>query len=89
MQAPAQVLAYFTEAEGLSDLTPQIEISTIASQEPMRGGLADVYAATLADGTKVAVKSLRAKTNGDNKELKVCLYVTSFTGLEGQHPLYN
>lgn len=78
MQPPTQVIAYFTEAEGLSDFTSQIETSTSIAQDPMRGGLADVYAATLTDGIKVAVKSLRDKTNGSSKELKVCPPVICF-----------
>ncbi|KAG9095772.1 hypothetical protein FRC07_011032, partial [Ceratobasidium sp. 392] len=65
-------MAYFTEASGVQDLTGQfISDSFHCSPHPIAcGGLADVYRATLGDGTQVAVKCLRRTTHSDSKELK-------------------
>ncbi|KAF8595134.1 kinase-like protein [Ceratobasidium sp. AG-I] len=43
---------------------------SITSQPVAHGGLADIYRATLADGSTAAVKLLRQRPRSDNKELK-------------------
>ncbi|KAG8738693.1 hypothetical protein FRC10_006577 [Ceratobasidium sp. 414] len=65
-------MAYFTDDSGVQDLTEQFTSdSSRCSLHPIAcGGLADVYRATLDDGTQVAVKCLRRTTHSDSKELK-------------------
>ncbi|KAG9079190.1 hypothetical protein FS749_008747 [Ceratobasidium sp. UAMH 11750] len=65
-------MAYFTDASGIQDLTQQFRSDSChCSPHPIAcGGLADVYRATLGDGTQVAVKCLRRTTHSDSKELK-------------------
>jgi hypothetical protein len=73
VQPVPDVVAYFTEAEGLPNYTSQIEQATEISLYPELGDVADVYFATLADGTKVGIKCLRNLSSGRSiKNLKVC-----------------
>lgn len=67
---PSDIVAYFTEAEGLRDYTSEIEKATNFLPEPITGGLADIQAATLGDGTRVAIKCFRGRGNSDSKDLK-------------------
>ncbi|KAG8718419.1 hypothetical protein FRC09_012689 [Ceratobasidium sp. 395] len=66
------IIAYFIEASDVQDLTRQLESDSChCSPHPIAcGGLADVYRATLSDGTQLAVKCLRRTTHSDSKELK-------------------
>ncbi|KAG8782681.1 hypothetical protein FRC12_020570 [Ceratobasidium sp. 428] len=66
------IIAYFVEASDVQDLTHQLgSDSCRCSPRPIAcGGLADVYRATLGDGTQLAIKCLRRTTHSDSKELK-------------------
>lgn len=55
-------------------MTSALERARRVTGQPIaHGGLADIYQATLADGSQVAVKRLRHRPESDNKELKVRL----------------
>ncbi|KAF8601245.1 kinase-like protein [Ceratobasidium sp. AG-I] len=65
------VVAYFTDTAGIQNLTFQLEHALNCSSHPIVcGGLADIYRATLQDGTQVAIKCLRRTTHSDSKEMK-------------------
>ncbi|KAF8595127.1 kinase-like protein [Ceratobasidium sp. AG-I] len=65
------VLYYVRDIADVRIMTSDLAgAGSISSQPIAQGGLADVYRATLADGLQVAVKLLRERPQGDNKELK-------------------
>ncbi|KAF8592987.1 kinase-like protein [Ceratobasidium sp. AG-I] len=65
------VLGYIRDIAEVQIMSPALEgAQHITSQPVAHGGLADIYRATLADGSRVAVKLLRQRPQSDNKELK-------------------
>lgn len=68
---PAHVVSYFRDLTDIRTITSDLATAqTVTAYPVVHGGLADIYRATLADGTQVAVKRLRQRPEGDSKELK-------------------
>jgi predicted unusual protein kinase regulating ubiquinone biosynthesis (AarF/ABC1/UbiB family) len=79
VQPVDRIVAYFTEQQGLKDLTAQLSQASSTSPHPIaHGGLADIYKVILPDGNLLAVKCLRRTTHAENKELKVCSLMSCF-----------
>ncbi|KAF8594158.1 kinase-like protein [Ceratobasidium sp. AG-I] len=66
-----QILAYFRDVAGIPLITSELmRAKGISSQAIAQGGLADIYRATLEDGSQVAVKRLRQHPESNRKDLK-------------------
>ncbi|KAF8605195.1 kinase-like protein [Ceratobasidium sp. AG-I] len=65
------ILLYFCNVADVRIMTSDLEAAHYITSQPIaHGGLADIYCATLANGSKVAVKRLRQRLESENKELK-------------------
>ncbi|KAF8600537.1 kinase-like protein [Ceratobasidium sp. AG-I] len=67
---PSDIIAYFTEGEGLRNYTTEIGEASDFLPKPIVGGLADIYAAIFRDKTRVAIKCFRGQGISDSKDLK-------------------
>jgi hypothetical protein len=82
VQPLQDVIAYLTKHSSISNLTDDLAQAQSVTTRPIaQGGLADVYRATMSDGTQLAVKCLRQQ---NNKHVKVHTFFCS----EVSYPQY-